>query len=372
MKINDIINGFKIVRARESRELSGVLWEMVHEKTGAELCWVDNGCANKLFSIAFKTVPSDDTGVFHILEHSVLCGSKRYPVKEPFLDLLKSSMNTFLNAMTFPDKTMYPVSSRNDRDFLNLTGVYLDAVFAPAIYENENIFRQEGWHYELHDGDTAPTYKGVVFNEMKGAFSSVDTQLYNAICRALFPDNCYGFVSGGDPEAIPDLTYEQFLSQHAEYYHPSNSKIFLDGAVPLDAVLSMIDGYLCAFERSDKRHDIPVQRPVASTLTVKDYEIGADEDPADKTQFAFAKLVGRPQEDHGGLDALVLPHRVERVAAQARHTRPVARPGRDLHGGGRDTAALLRYAVLQYRTRPRRRDQTGRARGLRRARRQGA
>ena len=148
------------------------LVEMVYDKTGTELCWVKNGESNKLFGIAFKTIPEDDTGVFHILEHSVLCGSDKYPVKEPFVELLKSSMNTFLNAMTFPDKTVYPVSSRNEQDFLNLTSVYLDAVFAPAILHEPNIYRQEGWHYEL-EGENL-TYNGVVFNEMKGAMSSVD------------------------------------------------------------------------------------------------------------------------------------------------------------------------------------------------------
>ena len=173
MKVNDILHGFKVTRVRESEELKGTLYEMEHIRTGAVLAWLDNGCDNKLFSATFKTIPWDDTGVFHILEHSVLAGSDNYPVKEPFLDLIKSSMNTYLNAMTFPDKTMYPVSSKNEQDFINLTRVYLDAVFHPAIYHNDSIFRQEGWHYEVEDEE--PFYNGVVFNEMKGAFASVDT-----------------------------------------------------------------------------------------------------------------------------------------------------------------------------------------------------
>ena len=166
LSINETVNGFRLDRRREAKGPGGVMWEFTHVRSGAKLVWMDNGDENKLFSIAFKTLPWDDTGVFHIMEHSVLAGSERYPVKEPFLDLLKGSMNTFLNAMTFPDKTVYPVSSRNEQDFMNLTGVYLDAVFCPSVYKNENIFRQEGWHYELRDPDAAPVYKGVVFNEM--------------------------------------------------------------------------------------------------------------------------------------------------------------------------------------------------------------
>ena len=158
MKINDVIHGFRVDRVRKSDELGGSLWEMTYEKTGTQLVWMDNGESNKVFSIAFKTLPCDDTGVFHILEHSVLCGSDKYPVKEPFVELLKSSMNTFLNAMTFPDKTVYPVSSRNEQDYLNLASVYLDAVFCPAIYKNPCIFWQEGWHYELAEADAAPSY----------------------------------------------------------------------------------------------------------------------------------------------------------------------------------------------------------------------
>ena len=160
------ISGFTVQRVREVTELNGNLIEMIHDQSGAQLCWMDNKEVNKLFSVAFQTLPQDSTGVFHILEHSVLCGSKKYPVKEPFVDLLKSSMNTVLNAMTYPDKTLYPVSSRNHHDFLNLTSVYLDAVFAPQLLHNPNIFYQEGHHMEMENGQ--PIYKGVVFNEMKG------------------------------------------------------------------------------------------------------------------------------------------------------------------------------------------------------------
>ncbi len=292
MKMYDVIHGFRVVDAVSSEELGGTLWKLEHQKTGAPLIWLDNGQDNKLFSISFKTIPRDDTGVFHILEHSVLGGSERFPVKEPFLELLKSSMNTFLNAMTFPDKTMYPVSSRNEQDFINLCTVYLDAVLFPAIYHNLLIFAQEGWHYELHEGDSAPTYKGVVFNEMKGAYSSVDRVVDRELCRMLFPGHCYGYVSGGDPVAIPKLTYEQFIEAHREFYHPTNSKTYLDGNVPIDRVLALIDSYFSRFEKEDRRHEIPQQAALAATEAVRYYEIGKDEDEKNKAQLALGKVFG--------------------------------------------------------------------------------
>ena len=282
-------HGFCVDRVRESKELGGQLVEMHHEKTGAQLAWVDNGEVNKTFCVAFKTLPEDSTGVFHILEHSVLCGSAKYPVREPFVELLKSSMATFLNAMTFPDKTIYPVSSRNEQDFLNLAEVYLDAVFAPRILQDSNIFYQEGWHIEL-DENGAPLNKGVVFNEMKGAMSDVDEQIYQKTLDVLFPDNCYGWNSGGDPKHIPDLTYEQFLRMYRRYYHPSNARIFLDGAIPLDKVLTLAEEYLSRFDRLDEKHEIPMQKPFAAEAE-QAYEIGAEEDTADKTMLTLAKIV---------------------------------------------------------------------------------
>ena len=289
------LHGFTVTRVREVAELSANLVEMTHDKTGAQLVWVDNGESNKLFSIAFKTLPEDSTGVFHILEHSVLCGSDKFPVKEPFVELLKSSMNTFLNAMTFPDKTMYPVSSRNDQDFMNLTEVYLDAVFAPAIRTNPNIFYQEGWHVEMENADSTPTYKGVVFNEMKGAMSSVDEVIMEGMLAAGFPDNCYGFNSGGDPRVIPELTYEKYMSMYNRYYHPSNSRIWLDGAVPLDQVLEMIDGYLSRFERSEEKHVIAMQAPHACEKT-QYYEVSAADGTENKAMLSLGKIIGTWQD----------------------------------------------------------------------------
>ncbi|MBQ6089277.1 MAG: insulinase family protein, partial [Firmicutes bacterium] len=289
MKVNDIIHGFKVTRVRESEELKGTLYEMEHIKTGAQLAWLDNGCENKLFSATFKTLPWDNTGVFHIMEHSVLAGSENYPVKEPFLDLIKSSMNTFLNAMTFPDKTMYPVSSKNEQDFINLVGIYLDAVFRPAIYTNDSIFRQEGWHYEVEDEE--PSYNGVVFNEMKGAYASVDTQIEDELQKALYPDSIYGFISGGDPAEIPNLTYEYFLRAHSEFYSPSNCRIWLDGDVPFDRVMTIIDEeYLSTFERDDRTHEIAMQAPVESVDTVRFYEIGKDDDEEKKSHLVLGKV----------------------------------------------------------------------------------
>ncbi|MBQ7688273.1 MAG: insulinase family protein [Clostridia bacterium] len=292
MQINDRINGFLITSRREVPSLHGVMWEGVHEKSGAQLAWLDNKEENKLFSVAFRTLPWDDTGVFHIMEHSVLAGSKRYPVKEPFLDLLKSSMNTFLNAMTFSDKTVYPVSSRNTQDFLNLTAVYLDAVFCPAVYDNPNIFRQEGWHYELRSPNDAPVYKGVVFNEMKGAFSNIDSLADYGITRLLFPDSPYRFVSGGDPAKIPDLTYARFLDAHRHFYHPSNARIYLDGDVPFDAVTRFMDAeYLSRYDKQTDLPPFPVQTPVPAREATEAYAVGEGEDTSNRTCIVLGKLL---------------------------------------------------------------------------------
>lgn len=288
-QIGDTLHGFTVTRIRESEELHGRMVEMTFAQTGTELVWIDNGIENKLFSIAFKTLPEDSTGVFHILEHSVLCGSKKYPVREPFVELLKSSMNTFLNAMTFPDKTMYPVSSRNPRDFLNLTEVYLDAVFAPAILENPNIFYQEGWHIE-QDEAGALSYKGVVFNEMKGAMSSADDLAEYKILSMLFPDTCYGFNSGGDPAVIPSLSYAQFCETYRRFYHPSNARIYLDGDIPLEETLALLEEYLSQFTKSTDLPEIAEQKRVSVTDT-QYYELAKDEDIADKGYLTVGRIL---------------------------------------------------------------------------------
>ena len=286
LKVNDRLHGFTVTRIRDIEEFEGQLIEMTHEKTGAGLVWAKSTEENKLFSVGFRTLPEDNTGVFHILEHSVLCGSDNYPVKEPFVELLKTSMNTFLNAMTYSDKTLYPVSSRMEQDYLNLAGVYLDAVFRPSILSNPNIFYQEGWHIDTSDGE--PVYKGVVFNEMKGAMSDVDQLAERTMGKLLFPDTCYGYNSGGDPEAIPDLTYESFIDRYKTFYHPSNAYFYLDGDIPLDKTLSMIESYLEGYERLENVPQIEMQVPVRKDECCR-YAV-SDEDG--KPMIVYGRIAG--------------------------------------------------------------------------------
>ncbi len=294
MNVNDVIHGFRVLRVREFKELGGRLWEMTHEKTGAQLCWLDRLDENKTFSIAFKTLPEDSTGVFHILEHSVLCGSDKYPVKEPFVELLKTSVQTFLNAMTYNDKTVYPVSSRNDRDLLNLMDIYLDAVLHPAIYRLPEIFRQEGWRYEGEGEEVC--LQGVVLNEMKGAFASSSRMLEQEMESMLFPDNCYHYCSGGDPACIPDLTYERFLAFHQKYYHPSNARVSLVGSVKLDEVLEKIDAAFAPFERREAAFPIPLQSPVPAQEKTLPYRIGEDEPIEEHVLISCGTLLCRFDE----------------------------------------------------------------------------
>ena len=238
--VGQTVNGFRVRRAEEKRDAGGNCIMLDHLRTGAQVFWLDNGAENMVFSITFRTLPEDSTGVFHILEHSVLCGSRKYPMKEPFVELLKSSMNTFLNAMTFPDMTMYPVASRNPRDLMNLTDVYLDAVFNPLVLTDRKRFCQEGWHID-RDDEGNPEYRGVVLNEMKGAMSETDTLIERELGGMLFPDTFFGYNSGGDPEEITNLTWQELKEQYTRCYHPSNAKVYLDGAVPMEEMLPMLD-----------------------------------------------------------------------------------------------------------------------------------
>ncbi len=286
LTIGNKLYGFVVKRETDTDE-GAKLYELEYEKNGAKLLYFARPDKNKTFSIAFKTIPENSTGVFHIIEHSVLCGSDKYPVKEPFVDLLKGSLNTFLNAMTFPDKTMYPVSSRNDKDFLNLMGVYLDAVLHPAIIKNPNIFRQEGWHYEVSDDGTLST-SGVVLNEMRGAYSDADDVELEELKKLFYPDTCYRHDSGGNPDVITALTYEEFVRMHAKYYHPSNSYIFLDGEVNLDETLALIDSYLSEYEKLVIDFDIEDQKPVCPPEHTAVYEIGDSESEENKTRLSLA------------------------------------------------------------------------------------
>ena len=264
-------HGFAIERCETVPELDSDAYVLRHTVSGARLLYLACDDENKAFAIGFKTPPADSTGVFHILEHSVLCGSAKFPVKEPFVDLIKSSMQTFLNAMTYPDKTIYPVATTNEQDLYNLMDVYLDAVFNPAIYTKPTIFEQEGWHYELDlpegDGDSSAAslhegtlrYNGVVFNEMKGALSDPMSVLDDAVNAALYPDTAYAHESGGDPRAIPALTYEQFLDTHARHYNPSNSYITLYGDLDVDRALAFLDErYLSQPSAASRRMDAAV------------------------------------------------------------------------------------------------------------------
>ena len=257
-----------------------------HKKTGARVVCIENDDDNKVFYIGFRTPPEDSTGVPHIIEHSVLCGSEKYPAKDPFVELAKGSLNTFLNAMTYPDKTVYPVASCNDQDFANLMDVYLDAVFHPNICKRQEIFKQEGWHYEIEDAGSPIKLNGVVYSEMKGAFSSPDDLLSRSVFDSLFPDTCYGVESGGDPDVIPDLTYEQFKAFHKKYYHPSNSFIYLYGNTDFIERLEYIDReYLSGYEKLEAGSAISLQIPFAKRCDIeKEYPV-TNEEPTDHNTY---------------------------------------------------------------------------------------
>ncbi|BAL83216.1 putative metallopeptidase [Selenomonas ruminantium subsp. lactilytica TAM6421] len=317
MKVNDHIHGFNVINRSESKETNSVAWTFEHEKSGARLFFLQNDDDNKVFSISFRTPPFDDTGVAHIVEHSTLCGSRKYPLKEPFVELVKGSLNTFLNAMTYPDKTMYPVASRNDKDFQNLMDVYLDAVFYPNMLENPQILMQEGWHYEIDDAQAPLTYSGVVYNEMKGALSAPDDLLESRVMAALYPDNTYGYESGGDPEAIPQLTYEMFKNFHQRYYHPANSYIYLYGDMDIEEKLAYLNKeYLSHFDRITLDSHIEKQQAFTG-LKRQDlhYPASPDEDTAEKSFLSLSWVVGESLNltDMMGLE--ILEHALLRTPA---------------------------------------------------------
>ena len=287
---NQIVNGFRVCRAERPREPEGSIFLMEHIRTGAKVFWLDNGAENMVFSITFRTLPEDSTGVFHILEHSVLCGSRRYRMKEPFVELLKSSMNTFLNAMTFPDMTMFPVSSRNPKDLMNLTSVYLDAVFAPLVLEDRKRFCQEGWHID-RDEEGNPEYRGVVLNEMKGSMSDTETLIERELSGMLFPDTFYGYNSGGDPGEITTLTWERFKEQYGRWYHPSNALVYLDGNVPMDEMLPLLDSYFSGYEKREDAGEFAFQEPRGAEKTIF-YELGQEETTENKGYLTIARITG--------------------------------------------------------------------------------
>ena len=285
---------FELIEKKYLKNINTNAYLYEHTKTRARLVFFENDDINKSFSISFKTIPYNDNGIFHILEHSVLCGSAKYPVKEPFVELLKGSFNTFLNAMTFPDKTMYPVSSKNEKDLEILMDIYLDAVFNPNLKNNPNILAQEGWHYHLEDKEDELIYKGVVYNEMKGAYSSVDEVLDQYVTEHLFSDTSYKYSSGGKPEAIPAISQEEFLETYNYNYHPSNSYIFLYGDLNVEQYLNHIDSYLNNYDYKDySEYNLTRQENFTTDIIKRTY---FNEDVKDKAYVAYNYILGDSNE----------------------------------------------------------------------------
>ena len=285
---------FELIEKKYLKNINTNAYLYEHTKTRARLVFFENDDINKSFSISFKTIPYNDNGIFHILEHSVLCGSAKYPVKEPFVELLKGSFNTFLNAMTFPDKTMYPVSSKNEKDLEILMDIYLDAVFNPNLKNNPNILAQEGWHYHLEDKEDELIYKGVVYNEMKGAYSSVDEVLDQYVTEQLFSDTSYKYSSGGKPEAIPSISQEEFLETYNYNYHPSNSYIFLYGDLNVEQYLNHIDSYLNNYDYKDySDYSLSRQENFTADIVKRTY---FNEDVKDKAYVAYNYILGDSNE----------------------------------------------------------------------------
>lgn len=296
--------GYKLIQEKHIKDVNSDCVLLEHEKTGAKVFLMKNDDDNKTFGIGFKTLPKDNTGICHIIEHSVLSGSRKFQTKEPFMDMVKISMATFLNALTFPDKTIYPVSSRNEKDFKNLMDVYMDAVFYPVMKKDRRIFMQEGWHYELENAEDELNIKGVVYNEMKGAYSVPETTLYYRVNNALCPDTVYAMESGGEPYEIPNLTYENFCDFHSKYYHPSNSYIYLYGDCDMEERLEFLDReYLSNFEKEKIDNFEGNQKPFENTKNVFDeYSVSKDEDTKNKTFLAYSSCFG---ESNGLKDGII-------------------------------------------------------------------
>lgn len=335
METGKIYHGFRVTKQENIREVSSRAFLLEHVVSGARLLYLQNEDDNKVFSIGFRTPPADDTGVAHILEHSVLCGSRKYHLKEPFVELVKGSLNTFLNAMTYPDKTVYPVASRNAKDFRNLMDVYLDAVFYPLIYENKFTLKQEGWHYELASEQEPLHYNGVVYNEMKGVYSSPDAWLEYHGKKALFPDTTYRFESGGLPAAIPALTQEGFLHFHKTYYSPENSYIYLYGDMDIDQSLADLDAYLKDFPKTGQVHsEIPLQAPLVRTAEREETYAVPEGEEGEGMTFHEVQIVASDMRDQKTTTAMRLLEGVllESEAAPLRRALLDAGVARDISG----------------------------------------
>lgn len=343
------LKAYEVLKEEELQDIHSKGWLLRHKKTGARVMLIENSDENKVFNIAFRTPPKNSTGVAHILEHSVLCGSREFPLKDPFVELVKGSLNTFLNAMTYPDKTCYPVASCNDRDFQNLMHVYLDAVFYPNIYKKEEIFRQEGWNYHLEKKVGPLKYNGVVYNEMKGAFSSPDDVLEREIMNSLFPDTTYGCESGGDPVNIPDLSYEEFLDFHRQYYHPSNSFIYLYGNMDMEEKLEFIDShYLSAFDSLAIDSQIRDQEAFAQVKDIqKNYPVSEDEGEEDNTYLSYNMVVGEAADINLSLAFEVLDYALlSAPGAPLKQALLDAKIGKDIYGSFEDGIKQTYFSIV--------------------------
>lgn len=360
LKENTMIHGFKQRWTQDVEEVKAQAQLYEHEKSGAQLLYFVCEDDNKVFSITFRTPPTDDTGIAHIMEHSVLCGSQNFPSKEPFVDLLKGSLQTFLNAFTSSDRTMYPVASRNEKDFMNLMHVYMDAVFFPRLKEVPEILMQEGWHYEVDEETGELTYNGIVYNEMKGVFSSPHSLLYRLIDRNLFPDGTYGFESGGEPNAIPELTQEQFVEFHNKYYHPSNSLIFLYGNGNLEEQLRFLnEEYLNHFDRQVVDSGIVLQPTPTEPKEVHEfYSVDPDDSTEDKTFLSLNYVVGNSPdaELHFAMNLLsyVL---VDSQAAPLRRALIDADLGMDVEGIWENSIVQPWFGIIVKNTNPNRKEE---------------
>lgn len=345
----EIPSSYEFLFEEKLEDLNGIGKVLTHKKTGARIALIANDDNNKVFSIGFRTPPKNSTGVAHIIEHSVLCGSRNFPAKDPFIELAKGSLNTFLNAMTYPDKTVYPVASVNDQDFKNLMHVYMDAVLYPNIYGRKEIFLQEGWHYELEDEEAELKINGVVYNEMKGAFSSPESLMYRLIQNSLFPDTTYGVESGGDPDFIPELTYEEFLEFHRTYYHPSNSYIYLYGDMDFEERLNWLDKeYLNQYDRLQVDSAVKMQKGFEAMREIKTfYSLSEEEDAADNTYLSLNTVIGNALDKELGLAFQVLDYvLLQAPGAPVKQALLDAGIGRDIIGGFEDEILQPTFMII--------------------------
>ena len=359
MQLKDL-QAYEILEKRPIKDLNSEGIILRHKKSGARIAVISNDDDNKVFYIGFRTPPEDSTGVAHIIEHTVLCGSDKYPVKDPFVELVKGSLNTFLNAMTYPEKTIYPIASCNDKDFQNLMSVYMDAVFHPNIYKYQEIFQQEGWHYELESEDAPVTINGVVYNEMKGAFSSPDDVLSRQIMTSLFPDTTYANVSGGDPLHIPELTYEEYLDFHRRYYHPCNSYIYLYGDMDVAEKLAWMDeAYLGKYEAIGLDSEIKLQKPFEKPIEVTHkYSISSTESEENNTYLSYNMVVGNAADSQMAMAFEVLDYALlSAPGAPLKQALLDVKAGKDVYGSYDDGILQPYFTVIAKGSNPDRKEE---------------